>query len=141
MSSLRFHCAICGTGLSATEESAGKLLDCPSCQHTVPVPARLPARPGAIEGLPLLPGEILALEIKFLCPDCRAKLRIDARLEGLLVDCPKCTHRIRIPHWSTAPAPSRPTLAARAAELTEAEIEFLSSPPAMNAPQTATAGA
>jgi DNA-directed RNA polymerase subunit RPC12/RpoP len=139
MPSTRFHCAHCGTALSADPESTGRLLECPACQHTVPVPARLPARPGALDGLPLLPGDILALEIKFLCPDCGAKLRIDARMEGLLVDCPKCTHRIRIPHWSTAPAPARTAVASRAAELSEAEIAFLSGPQPAKEVQPTTA--
>lgn len=139
MSSTRFYCAHCGTALSADSDSSGQIIDCPACQRTVPVPARLPTRPGALENLALLPGEILALEIKFLCPDCGVKLRIDARMEGLLVDCPKCAHRIRIPHWSTAPAPARPSLATRPAELTEAEIQFLSGPGEAKPAQATTA--
>jgi DNA-directed RNA polymerase subunit RPC12/RpoP len=114
-------------------------MECPACQRTVPVPARMPARPGLMETLPLLPGDILALELKFLCPDCGVKLRIDARLEGLLVDCPKCAHRIRIPHWSTAPPPARTAVATEAAQLTEAEIAFLSGPTEAKEPQPATA--
>ena len=137
MSSIRFHCAICGTGLSAGAESNGSVIECPSCRHVVPVPARVRA-PAAMEGLALLPHGVLALEIKFLCPDCQTKLRIDARLEGQSVTCPKCAHEIRIPHWSTA-APSRqPQPLSRMAELSEAEIEFLSGSQEMKAAQAAT---
>lgn len=128
MSSSRFHCAICGTGLSVGAESLGRLTECPACHHVVPVPAVLEGRPGAVAALPLLPRNVLSLEIKFLCPDCGAKLRIDARLEGQSVDCPKCTHQIRIPAWSAAPSHPRAGGLSRTAELSEAEIEFLSGP-------------
>jgi peptide subunit release factor 1 (eRF1) len=88
----------------------------------------------------LLPRGILALEVKFLCPDCNVKLQIDARLEGQTVNCPKCQHEICVPHWSAAPVtrkhqqPATPT-----AELSEAEIEFLSGPTEMKATHAATA--
>ncbi len=114
-------------------ESAGRIIECPACRHIVPVPAKLPSVPGLVESMPLLPKGILALDLKFLCPDCSAKLRIDARLEGQTVACPKCTHEIRIPHWSTAPASRDPSRASQAAELSEAEIEFLSGPQEMKA--------
>lgn len=136
MSNIRFHCAICGMGLSVGLESTGSVIECPACRHVVPVPARLSGAPGAMEGLPLLPRGVLALEIKFLCPDCHAKLRIDARLEGQPVSCPKCAHAIRIPRWSMAP--SKPQPAGRAAELSEAEIEFLSGPQEMKETHAAT---
>lgn len=138
MSSTRFHCAICGTGLSVAAESTGRLTECPACHHAVPVPGPLPGTPWTADGLPLLPRDVLALEVKFLCPDCGAKLRIDARLEGHSVDCPKCAHSICIPRWSTAPPAPRRDPIALAAELTEAEIEFLSGPQEMKSPCVAT---
>ncbi len=138
MPSTQFHCAICGTGLSVEMTALGRFAECPKCRHVVPVPARLPGPPGSVDSLPVLPPGILALELKFLCPQCSAKLRIDARLEGQPVACPKCSHQILIPNWSTSP-PSRIQLPkSHTAELSEAEIEFLSSPQEMKNAQVAT---
>ena len=109
-------------------ESAGRVIECPACRHVVPVPARLP-QPGNSTGcLPLLPPDVLALEVKFACPGCAAKLRIDARLEGEAVDCPKCGQTARVPHWSAPAVGVGPRAVDRTAELSAAEIEFLSSP-------------
>lgn len=138
MPSTRFHCAICGTGLSVDIAGAGNIAECPTCRHVVPVPTRLPGLAGSVDSLPVLPHGVLALELKFMCPDCSAKLRIDARLEGQPVNCPKCTHTIQIPHWSTSPATRVIHARTRTAELSEAEIEFLSSPQDMKEAKVAT---
>jgi DNA-directed RNA polymerase subunit RPC12/RpoP len=135
MTSTQFHCAICGAGLSVGAESAGRVIECPACRHVVPVPVRLPR--GAIGTLPLLPPEVLALELKFLCPGCQAKLRIDARLEGESVACPKCQQPTRVPRWSAPPRETELRVAPKRAELSAAEIEFLSSPADANEPRIA----
>ena len=121
MTSTHFFCAICGAGLSVGAESAGRVIECPACRHSVPVPH--PTR-GC---LPLLPAQVLALDVKFLCAGCGAKLRIDARLEGETLPCPKCARPNAVPRWSTATgAPSRQD--ATGTQLSAAEIEYLSGP-------------
>jgi hypothetical protein len=54
--------------------------------------------------MPVLPPDILAMEIKFHCNVCRTRLQIDARAEGSLVPCPRCRAETRVPEWSRAPA-------------------------------------
>lgn len=131
MTSTHFFCANCGVGLTVGAESAGRTIECPGCRRTVPVPH--PTR-GC---LPILPPEVLALELKFLCPGCGAKLRIDARLEGDTVPCPKCAQATKVPRWSLpGDAISQPR-AGRVVQLSTAEIEFLSSPAEMVQPRAA----
>lgn len=120
MTSTHFFCANCGVGLTVGAESAGRTIQCPACHRAVPVPH-------AMRGcLPIFPHDVLALELKFLCSGCGAKLRIDARLEGDTVPCPKCAQATKVPRWSEdAPLPPA---AGRVVQLSTAEIEFLSSP-------------
>lgn len=128
MTTTQFYCAVCGAGLSVGAESAGRVVECPSCRHTVPVPARLSGAPAAAGCLPLLPAGVLALEIKFLCPACQAKLRTDARLEGETVACPRCERPLQIPRWSGAESGSPAGTSQDPVRLSPAEIEFLSAP-------------
>lgn len=131
MSSIRFHCAICGAGLDVDRTSAGRVAECPGCRHVVPVPGQLAdslAGAGSEGTLAVLPRGVLALEVKFLCGHCDAKLRIDARLEGSQVTCPRCSTTMRVPLWSSAPVGVDRDSGSRTAELSEAEIEFLSGP-------------
>jgi hypothetical protein len=103
MTDLRFHCAICGLQLTAALERAGATIECPACERIVPVPS-LWTRPYADAGcLPVLPPDILALEIKFHCNVCRARLQMDARAEGSLITCPRCRAETRVPEWSRVP--------------------------------------
>ncbi len=43
-------------------------------------------------------------DLAFTCPDCGAKLKIDATAAGYLVPCPKCRVRLKIPAVSGQPA-------------------------------------
>ena len=113
------------------EATAGRVAECPTCRHVVPVPGRLLdalGTTGMVGALPALPRGVLALEVKFLCPGCEAKLRIDARLAGELVECPRCEVAMRVPHWSAAPSAVEGTRVLQTARLSAAEIEFLSGP-------------
>ena len=122
MTSAHFFCANCGVGLTVGAESAGRTIECPACHRTVPVPHTMRGC------LPILPPEVLALELKFLCAGCGAKLRIDARLEGDTVPCPKCSQATKVPRWSLSEDATSQPPAGRVVQLSTAEIEFLSSP-------------
>src|SRR5262245_53980328 len=37
------------------------------------------------------------MPIRFACPACLAKLFVDSRKAGAVVDCPKCHARVRVP--------------------------------------------
>jgi DNA-directed RNA polymerase subunit RPC12/RpoP len=118
MPDLRFHCAICGMALTGRSEDAGGVLECPFCQRIVPVPALLSgdAASGCLAAWP--PG-ILSVEIKFHCNVCQSRIRVDARWEESLIQCPHCGAETLVPRWSR---PS-PTITA---PLRAEEIEFLS---------------
>ena len=118
MPDLRCYCAVCGKGIDLAADFTGRLVECPGCRRTVPVPALAPG--GSAETMAVYPREILSVEIRFLCGECGAKLMIDARWQGSALDCPKCRKHTRVPQWCTSPAP------ASGARLSEAEIEFLS---------------
>ena len=121
MDVLRFHCVICGTPLEIASSHSGSVMECHSCLRVVPIPSPLSFPHEKITLLPVLPSDILALDIKILCWQCRSKLRLDARLEGTLVICPACMAEVRVPMWSRPRSPS----SARPATLSAAEIEFL----------------
>ena len=104
MNDLRFHCAICGLQLVAELEQAGGTLECPACERIVPVPSMWTRRHAEAGCMPVLPPDILAMEIKFHCSVCRVRLQLDARAEGSLITCPRCRAETRVPEWSRAPA-------------------------------------
>ena len=123
MDDLRFHCVICGSPLKIASSLSGGVMECPHCLRVVPIPSPLSFPHENVECLPVLPPDILAVEIKILCGKCETKIRLDARMEGYRVTCPVCSAAIRVPMWSRpATAPSRPA----ATPLSAAEIEFLS---------------
>lgn len=100
MADIHFFCALCGRGITLSAKHAGELVECDGCQRVVPVPGFAPPKGGLRDWLPALPPEILAVEIKFLCGGCGAKLRIDARWEGRRLKCPLCSTEGRVPTWS-----------------------------------------
>ena len=120
MTDLHFFCVICGSALTARLEAAGGLIECAVCRRVVPVPGS-PVGPGEVAGcLGLYQPAILEVSIKFLCPECNAKLSADARREGRQVECPHCATKFPMPMWST------PKVVVPEAKLSAAEIEFLS---------------
>ena len=122
MDVLRFHCVICGNPLEIASSLAGAVMECQSCLRVVPIPSLLSFPHEKVSLLPVLPPDILAVEIKILCGKCDSKLRLDARLEGTLVTCPACAAEVRVPLWSR----SRQSSHAAPTSLSAAEIEFLS---------------
>lgn len=122
MDVLHFHCVICGKSLQIASRLADGLLECPSCLRVVPIPSPLNFPHQKPACLPVLPREILAVEIKILCGKCNTKIRLDARLEGYEIVCPVCKTEFRVPMWSRPPSDAR----AQSTALSAAEIEFLS---------------
>ncbi len=115
---LQFYCIICGSALTSEAATDRRLMDCPTCKHTVPIPAPLDVieESGAtMDGFP--PG-VLSLEVRFLCSGCRCKIQIDARWEGRVVNCPKCQRPASVPRWSRRPGISTVTLS-------PAEVDYL----------------
>ncbi len=120
MPDLAFFCVVCGRKLHTSAEPAGGVAECPHCLRMVPVPslgASLEYLGGA---LPAFPTEILAVEMKFLCTKCDAKLGIDVRLQDREATCPSCAAAIRVPRLRA----DFPRLAASPL-LSLAETEFL----------------
>ena len=117
-----FHCAICGNSLQITSNFADGVMECPKCLRVVPIPSPLHFPHENVGSLPVLPRGILAVDIKILCETCDTKIRLDARLEGYEIQCPKCATVMRVPMWS------RPAAAVRAqvSALSPEEIDFLS---------------
>jgi hypothetical protein len=133
MDEINFFCAVCGANVSARAEKAGSFCDCPRCLRVIPVPGN-PARPNQSAAGAAAPSpQILGIEIKFLSGCCGEKLRVDAQLQGVTLDCPLCHQPTKVPEWSgallTAPIAHPPTRAAAPmARLSPEECEFLSTP-------------
>ena len=127
MSDLAFHCVVCGRKLHISPEPAGSVVECPHCLRVVPVPSLMAPEhlPCAAAAFPL---EILAVEMKFLCAKCDAKLEVDVRMQDREVACPKCAAAIRVPRLRAEPRPSSAGSPQTAVTplLSLAETEFLS---------------
>ncbi len=123
MDDFRFHCAICGNPLQIATSLADGVMECPKCLRVVPIPSPLnfPHEKGS--SLPVLPHGILAVDIKVLCEKCGTKIRLDARLEGYEIQCPKCATGFCVPMWSRPAEAARPQ---QSSALSAEEIEFLS---------------
>src|SRR3954454_20073011 len=103
MSDFHFYCVICGFAMNAPQHAAGGLRDCPRCRHLVPIPG-YPATPGEVcQCAGIYRPEILEIEMKFLCPGCRARVSVDLRLEKHMVECPRCQLTFKVPAWSGSP--------------------------------------
>ena len=133
MDQISFFCTICGEGLSALAETGGGFCECPRCLRVVPIPG-YPARPGKVaDGAAVFSPHILAIEIKFLCDGCGNKVRVDARLQGVTLECPVCQKPTKVPEWGGMPPPAPlgepPTRATGPlVRLSAEECEFLSTP-------------
>lgn len=103
MSRLSFFCVVCGHSLIVGVEHAGSLAECPSCERIVPVPGWRPERRAGAGCLGVLTPSLLGVDVKFLCPKCRTKLKVDARCGGTTLDCPKCQTTLTVPQWYGAP--------------------------------------
>ncbi len=113
--------------MHAQLELAGRVAECPACYREVPVPG-YPLGGRSSGCLPAFGGEILRLDVNFLCRACQARLVIDGRWEGQVVDCPVCKAPLTVPFWSGR-APVATDLARTGAALSAEEIHFLSADP------------
>ncbi len=129
---VRFFCVYCGSHLQVGTEHSGRVSECPHCLHVTPVPDTTRNGTGSRRAY-IYPPEVLGLDIVFLCPRCRSRLRIDARDAGTIVLCPPCNDKIRVPDLplfvETGPHPREENRAlppVPSARLSPEEIEFLS---------------
>lgn len=133
MDKINFFCALCGESLRVRKEIAGGFCDCPRCARVIPVPG-FPARPGQpAEYAAVFSPDILGIEIKFLSSCCGNKLQVDARQQGVTLDCPVCQKQTKVPAWGGELPPAQPAEAssrasARMVRLSAEEVEFLSTP-------------
>ena len=129
MDEIHFYCTICGVSLSASTGSAGGFCDCPRCLRVIPIPG-FPARPGqSADRAAVFSPHILEIQIKFFCDCCGNKIRVDARLQGMTLDCPVCNKTTKVPEWGGTTPGERPARAAApAVRLSPEECEFLSAP-------------
>jgi len=137
-----FYCVRCGAYLEIDSQYAGKSCECPRCSHVIPVPAMKGDRDGLVGNRH---PDILAVEIEFLCPECRRKLSVQAGA-GAMADCAWCGRQIEVPQlFSLAgqaprmlqktppdgtPASASTQTPTRPALLTQEELDFLSEPEA-----------
>jgi hypothetical protein len=74
--------------------------------------------------------KILAIQLVVRCENCLATFQLDARWEGMTVDCPFCQTPAKVPKWSHACAlnseKARTSTASNRVQLTSPEIDFLS---------------
>ena len=103
MSRLSFFCAVCGHSLIVGVEHAGSLAECPNCERIVPVPGWRPQPRAAAGCMGVLAESLLGVDVKFLCPKCRTKLKVDARWGGKALGCPKCGMELTVPQWHGLP--------------------------------------
>jgi hypothetical protein len=120
-------------------EKAGLMTVCTGCARTIRVPIDpLPLSELPAQGAAYSP-EILSIDIRFLCPACGSKLKIDARAAGTEAACVCCGKKIRaplLPYWARrADKPLPPNQAAeraptatQGAVLTAKEIDFMTRP-------------
>jgi hypothetical protein len=122
MSEIHFYCVYCGEGMRAAMELAGAAVECGKCRREAPAPG---CALGVGETLSALPTEVLGLDVTFRCQGCERKLVIDARWEGVAVECPVCKSSVTVPRWSGRPVRTGFSRGA-APILTAEEIDFLS---------------
>jgi len=99
MSRLSFFCVVCGHSLIVGVEHAGSLAECPSCERIVPVPGWRPERRAGAGCLGVYAPNLLGVDVKFHCPKCRTKLKVDARWGGNPLTCPECATSLTVPQW------------------------------------------
>lgn len=133
MDEIHFYCAACGGKLLALARNAGGSCDCPQCLRVVPIPGYRARLGDSADFGGLFSPKILAIEIKFFGDCCGKKFRVDARLQGMTLDCPVCYKPTKIPEWGgalppaeLAESPARAT--ASLVRLSPEECEFLSAP-------------
>lgn len=114
---MTFQCPHCSRELASETQQAGQVVECPHCHKSMSIPAGAgaapPAGPHRLAGVNLAaPGGGQALRgplgrkeadathhLKFECPQCRQHLSITPAAAGLVIQCPSCGNRIRVPDF------------------------------------------
>lgn len=129
MTEIHFYCVLCGAPMKSSLDRAGKVRECARCMRFVPVPPG--EGDGSVVWSGMYPPDIIAIEILFSCPECGARLAIDAAEAASTVRCPPCGRWIKVPqlpasipssasHPASAPASEQPVH-----HLSPEEIDFL----------------
>jgi DNA-directed RNA polymerase subunit RPC12/RpoP len=107
MADIRFRCSGCNAKLKISDDAAGSEVPCPFCKKSL----RVPPSSELLEIRPFeYPPDVLSIDMKFLCPECRAKLSIEISEAGGRALCPACGKSIRAP---ALPPPLRPAMRAQ----------------------------
>jgi hypothetical protein len=142
---IRFLCSACGSKLRVDAAAAGRLVPCVRCGQTIRIPTLHSLQdPEGADAPNVAQGDadpcgsqVLSAELRFVCPECKGKLRIDAGASGQPTSCVRCNKTIQVPalpEWVRRVAATRPSDVPAAADalktaiLTAEEIEFLTSP-------------
>ena len=96
-----FACSTCDTQLRAPAEAAGRIVRCPKCGQTMPVPAddgiafaeEAAPPPRLMPATPAVPGR----RYGFNCQYCSSRLEANSALAGQEGHCPTCSNTIIIP--------------------------------------------
>ena len=130
MNEVHFYCLHCASPMEAPKERTNDISECPRCLRVVPIPPESATQ--STEWPEIYPADIISIEIKFPCPECRSKLEIDARQAGATVLCPVCTNEIKAPHLAflimpplTAAPAKKIEFARTSINLSPQEIDFL----------------
>jgi hypothetical protein len=139
---IRFLCTACGSKLRIDAAAAGRHVTCSRCGKATRVPS-LPSseNPGATVVSNVAPAasdaaRILSAELRFFCPACQGKLRVEASAAGQAMSCVLCQAAIQVPvlpDWvhrigmetEAPPESASSSDAVRASLLTPDEIDFL----------------
>ena len=133
MNTVHFYCVLCGSPMNAGADLAGNVCECPRCSRMVPVPAPIDSK--SMTWPPTWPQDIISVEIKFPCPECKNRLEADARWAGAPVHCPECKEIIRVPNLASLINPSmkaakisKANAARPLNNLSTEEVDFLNGP-------------
>jgi len=116
---MRFQCPHCNQELTVDAKSAGQVVKCPVCQKSMNLPAAegaaaAPAAPPVPESATGTTADAAAggrrqkgtfshnkgdsaNYMKFVCPHCQQRLSAPSGAGGVMVQCPSCNNRIRVP--------------------------------------------
>ena len=70
-------------------------VECPHCGAATMIPRSVENHSDTPPSTPV--GELLSIDVRFLCPCCGKRLAIDASRAGAKAECPECKHEITVP--------------------------------------------
>jgi len=68
---------------------------CPHCGGATVVPRSEDDHTGTPPSTPV--GQLLSIDVRFLCPYCGKRLATDSSRAGARAECPECKHEILVP--------------------------------------------